>query len=226
MKTNNHKLPTIILLLALSLVACHKDVQMEQKTPKITENKVELTATSASFEWTIDYPGAMASVVKLSSKEDMSNATSYGSNSYSVEKNFSVTATGLAVGTKYYYCYEAWSPVAKCVSEVMNFTTQEATVPTLTTSVSNVGIHTALGIGKVIDDGNATITKRGICWGKSHNPTTSNSHSDNVTDIGSGQFTVDITGLAGGTTYYARAYAINSKGVGYGKEVSFKTSSK
>ena len=224
MKTN-HKLPTIILFLVVSLMSCHKDVQMEQKTPKITENKVELTATSASFEWTIDYPGAMASVVKLSAKEDMSNATSYGSNSYSVEKDFSATATGLVAGTKYYYCYEAWSPVAKCVSEVMNFTTQEATVPTLTTSVSNVGIHTALGIGKVIDDGNATITKRGICWGKSHNPTTSNSHSDNVTVV-SGQFTVQISGLAGGTTYYARAYAINSKGIGYGNEVSFKTSSK
>jgi uncharacterized protein (TIGR02145 family) len=38
---------------------------------------------------------------------------------------------------------------------------------------------------------------------------------------GAGAFSNKITGLTTNTTYYARAYAINSKGAAYGNEVSF-----
>ncbi len=40
---------------------------------------------------------------------------------------------------------------------------------------------------------------------------------------GIGIFTGSITGLASDTTYYARAYATNSSGTGYGSQVEFKT---
>jgi uncharacterized protein (TIGR02145 family) len=40
---------------------------------------------------------------------------------------------------------------------------------------------------------------------------------------GTGSYTCEITGLYPNETYYARAYAINSAGVGYGEEYSFTT---
>ena len=71
------------------------------------------------------------------------------------------------------------------------------------------------------NSGGATVTERGICWSTSHNPTTSGSHANSGT--GTGSFSVNMTGLAANTTYYVRAYAINSAGTSYGSEVSFTT---
>ena len=223
MKTAYCKLPFFIVLSALLLVACRKDVQLEHKTPSVKETKMEVMTTTAHFEWTVDYPGAMRSVVKLSRKEDMSDATSIGNDSISTHKVFFATASDLTIGTKYYYCYYTWNPMVEYTSEVKCFTTNGPSVPTVTASVTNINNHSVIGVGKVVDDGNATVTKRGFCWSKSHNPTTSNSHISDGTGTGVGQFTAQINGLEESTTYYLRAYAVNSKGTGYSEEVSFKT---
>ncbi len=96
------------------------------------------------------------------------------------------------------------------------------TLPTVTTdTISNITDTEARGGGNVTDDGNSPVTLRGICWNTSPNPTT----NDNLwgEENGLGTFTCDITGLTLGTTYYVRAFAINSLGTAYGNEVSFTT---
>ena len=96
------------------------------------------------------------------------------------------------------------------------------TLPTVTTStVSNTTSSTATCGGNVTNDGNATVTARGVCWSTSHNPTVSNSHTTDGS--GTGNFTSSMTGLSANTTYYVRAYATNSVGTAYGNEVSFTT---
>ena len=67
---------------------------------------------------------------------------------------------------------------------------------------------------------NNTLSK-GICYNTTGSPTI----SDSKTSVGTGStsFTSTITNLSGGTTYYARAYASNEYGVGYGNEVSGTT---
>ena len=87
--------------------------------------------------------------------------------------------------------------------------------------VSDVTATTATCGGYVSDDGGATVTARGVCWSTSPNPTVSDSHTTDGT--GTGGFTSNITGLTVNTTYYVRAYAINSEGTTYGNQVSFKT---
>src|SRR5690606_25434510 len=42
-------------------------------------------------------------------------------------------------------------------------------------------------------------------------------------EMGTGEFTVAVTGLTAATTYYYRAYATNGEGTSYGDEVSFTT---
>lgn len=97
-----------------------------------------------------------------------------------------------------------------------------ATIPVLTTdAVSTITSVTVTCGGNISDDGGASVTERGICWSIEQTPT----EDDNkIADgYGIGSFTSNITGLQANTSYYVRAYAINSEGTGYGKALSFST---
>ncbi|MCR5013170.1 MAG: choice-of-anchor J domain-containing protein [Bacteroidales bacterium] len=135
---------------------------------------------------------------------------------------FLLNITGLKSGKKYYMkAYAVCNDVMYYGNQV-EFTTQSAQAPTVTTGeVSNIAQTSAQCGGNVMNDGGATVTERGICWGTTHNPTTSGSHAGSGTGMGS--FTVNMTGLTGNTTYYVRAYAKNCQGTSYGDEVSFST---
>ena len=90
-----------------------------------------------------------------------------------------------------------------------------------TSQISGITEHTAVCGGEVLTDGGSAIVERGVCWSTSHNPTVNNSHT--IDGAGTGTFTSTLTGLAASTTYYVRAYVVNSVGIGYGGEVSFTT---
>ena len=92
----------------------------------------------------------------------------------------------------------------------------------VTAAISNITQISATSGGNVIDEGIATVTERGIVWSLNPNPTTTD---NKVIDIGTGTgiFTCDISGLSAATTYYVRAYAINSEGTSYGENKSFVT---
>ena len=98
-----------------------------------------------------------------------------------------------------------------------------STLPTLSTNnSSNITSNTASSGGNVISDGGSPVTARGIVWSTFPNPTVSLS---TITNNGSGLgiFSSTISGLILNTTYFARAYATNSVGTGYGNEISFTT---
>ena len=95
-------------------------------------------------------------------------------------------------------------------------------IPVLTTNaVSFITSVTATCGGNISDDGGATIRERGVCWSTEQTPT---ENDNKITDgEGIGNFTSNITGLQANTSYYVRAYAINSEGTGYGDALSFTT---
>lgn len=104
------------------------------------------------------------------------------------------------------------------VCAVRSFTT----VPSLTTtSISSILNTSAQSGGNISNEGETSITARGICWSTSHNPTIADNTTTNGT--GTGSYTSNLNGLTPNTTYYVRAYATNSTGTGYGNEVSFTT---
>ncbi len=137
--------------------------------------------------------------------------------------SFTVNMSNLTPNTTYYVRAYATNSVGTSYGDEVSFTTvQSISAPTVTTSnVTNVTQTTATGGGNVISDGGATVTERGICWSASHNPTVSGTHATSGTGMGS--FTLSMSGLSPNTTYYVRAYAINSAGTSYGDEVSFTT---
>jgi hypothetical protein len=67
------------------------------------------------------------------------------------------------------------------------------------------------------------VTARGVVWSTSVSPTVALS-TRTIDGTGTGSFTSSITGLAGSTTYYVRAYATNSAGTAYGAQLTIATS--
>ncbi|MCQ2271843.1 MAG: fibrobacter succinogenes major paralogous domain-containing protein [Bacteroidales bacterium] len=96
------------------------------------------------------------------------------------------------------------------------------TLPTVTTTtVTSITQNSATCGGNVTDDGGYSVIARGVCWSTSPNPVFNDSHVS--CGDGMGSFTCQITGLEANTTYYVRAYAVNSMGTAYGNQVSFTT---
>jgi len=92
-----------------------------------------------------------------------------------------------------------------------------------TAAVTNIGVSTATCGGTIAAYDGATVTARGVCWSTSTMPTIALSTKIS-NGTGTGAFSSSLTGLAGGTKYYVRAYATNSGGVtSYGAEQSFVT---
>ncbi|MCK4344759.1 MAG: hypothetical protein KAX05_05675 [Bacteroidales bacterium] len=101
-------------------------------------------------------------------------------------------------------------------------TTSQVSLPTVTTNnVTNFTSTSATVGGNVTSDGGATVTERGVYWGTSQNPESTGAKRQ--IGSGTGSFSTTLSGLNPNTTYYVKAYAINSQGKAYATQVSFKT---
>lgn len=76
--------------------------------------------------------------------------------------------------------------------------------------------------GSSINNFGSAIIRKGICWSSTN---TSPDLSNNVVLSGTGtsNFSINIQSFAPNTVYYARAFATNAAGTGYGNTVQFKT---
>ena len=109
--------------------------------------------------------------------------------------------------------------------EVVTFVFAESIPPVVVTTVAPTDITE----GSAICGGNVTssdgdfvsVTNRGICWSTTPNP----NFNDNYVEVGNGlgDFTVSLTGLHQGTTYYLRAFGVTAAGTYYGEEMNITT---
>jgi hypothetical protein len=90
-----------------------------------------------------------------------------------------------------------------------------------TTGISEITNLSATASGIITGDGGTPVTTRGICYSTSPNPTTTSFNIE--CGNGTGSFTAYFTGLTANTTYYVRAYAINSLDTFYGSQLIFTT---
>ncbi|MCL4482236.1 MAG: fibrobacter succinogenes major paralogous domain-containing protein [Bacteroidetes bacterium] len=134
---------------------------------------------------------------------------------------FTSAITGLTPGTTYYIRSYSTNSIGTAYGNQVTAITL-AILPTLTTTdLSSITSTSATSGGNITNDGGAAITARGVCWGLSQTPTTTNSKTTDGT--GKGNFTSSITGLSANTTYHVRAYATNSLGTGYGEDITLTT---
>jgi len=202
-------------------------VQINNLLPTVTTGNISnITYDSAVADGNVTDEGSSAVTERgicWSTSQNPTTADAHATNGNGTG-NYSVNLSGLNDNTTYYVRAYAINASGTAYGSEVSFTTHALSVPTVSTgSVSAITTDSATTSGEVTDDGGSSVTERGICWSTSQNPDTSGNHASNGT--GTGSYTVDLTGLNANTTYYVRAYAINSTGTAYGSEVSFTTNS-
>jgi hypothetical protein len=130
--------------------------------------------------------------------------------------SFVSSITGLTASSTYHIRAYATNSIGTAYGSDLSFTTlAPASLPTVTTAaLSGISGTTAQGGGSVTSDGGDTITERGLVWGTTNPPTTSDNKV--IASGTTGDFTAALSSLTVKTTYYVRAYATNSAGTGYG----------
>ncbi len=136
--------------------------------------------------------------------------------------SFSCNLTGLADGTTYYVRAYATNEKGTAYGEQKTFTTTSYYAPTVSTNApQNISFTTTTCGGKVLTNGALSITDKGICYSTSPSPTVNSQKISCGTGLG--DFTCTLSNLLDSTVYYARAYAVNAKGIAYGEQVSWRT---
>ena len=182
-----------------------------------------LTAVTATSGGTISSDGGAALTARgvvwnTSTNPTLANAKTIDG---TATGTYTSNLAGLTPNTNYYVKAYATNSVGTTYGNEVTFKTLAA-IPTVgTNAATSVTSTTASCGGNVTLDNGAAVTARGVCWSTSQNPTTSNSKTSDSS--GTGIFTSTITGLTPNTTYYFKAYAINSVGTGYGTQFSFTT---
>ena len=111
-------------------------------------------------------------------------------------------------------------------SQTFSVSGSNVTVPTLTSpsSASITATSATLG-GNISSVGNGTVTESGIYYSLTNGFADGAGTKVTGSATTTGAFTVSVTGLSAGTTYYYKAFATNSAGTGYTLQGSFTTTS-
>ena len=143
----------------------------------------------------------------------------WGSATYTSDGQWRGSISQLYPGYGYHYMSNRTVPV------LVTFNAQQpaSQVVVTTSEPMDITTNSATLDGNVASgDGNYVfVFLRGICWGTNPNPT----FNDNYIDAGNGlgSFTISMTELTAGTTYYVRAFAVTPTGTFYGDEMVFVT---
>ena len=218
------KIYSILLCIGLiaGFISCEKDRDFKLITITLTSETITPSYESAEVSCVLKAAATISEVYvhysPTSSFADYKEVEMTNENG-----TYIAQLTDLHKNTMYYVRYGASNKYSSTITKKnSSFHTLDFSLPVLTTtSVTQVTTNSAVTGGNVTDDGGASVTERGVVYGTSPNPTTSDNKITNGS--GAGLFTCNLTDLQEGTTYYVRAYAVNEKGTAYGEEVSFIT---
>ncbi|MCP4124218.1 MAG: hypothetical protein GY751_20930 [Bacteroidetes bacterium] len=93
-----------------------------------------------------------------------------------------------------------------------------------TNSIHDITETTIRVTGNITNEGNASVTEKGVVWSRSDNPTLEvNEGRTYLSEGGEGSFDCFVEGLSGGEYYYIRSYATNNVGTTYGDSIRILT---
>ena len=136
---------------------------------------------------------------------------------------FSYTLKSLESKATYYYKAYAINEKGESTGEIKTFTSLDKAakegIPTvITNDATDITINSAMLNGVITNSGDSKIVQRGFYFGTSESSMTKKtiSTTDSIMSL-------HVTDLADGTTYYYKAFAVNSKGESCGEIRNFMT---
>lgn len=136
--------------------------------------------------------------------------------------DFTVALTALEPNEKYSFRAYAINSVGTSYGAVMTFSTV-AGLPVLSSvAVSQITSTSATFKSDVTDHGGETVSEVGFYYSEDESVDVSSAVKVPITYVG-GSFTAAISDLSIATTYYVKAYAVNSAGIAYSRVVNFNT---
>lgn len=208
------RLPLFFLL----CIGCETSSEEEIPLPP-TELKATVASTNqVELSWKDNSTNETA--YKIERKTELGNFSEIGATSKDVTIFSDQTVT---LNTRYTYRVYSSNQAGKSTLYSNEVTVKTVNGPILsTTSVSEVSAIGAKSGGNNTSDGGSPITARGVVWSTEAAPTVAlaTKTSDGT---GTGIFQSTVTGLAGNTKYYVRAYATTSSETSYGEDKVFTT---
>lgn len=133
---------------------------------------------------------------------------------------YSLIVIKLEANTKYFYKSYSINEKGTNYGNEQSFSTLDYTVPRLNTgAVENISQTSGSIPIEIIDDGGLAITEKGLLFSYQPQPTLNDSKIQVINSTN--KYSAELKNLNINSKIYCRAYAINSKGVGYGNEVDF-----
>jgi len=138
---------------------------------------------------------------------------------------FTASVTDLKANTTYNIRTYVTDIEGTVYGDIVSFKTNDNTivnVPTVSTlSVVKTSTYNAKLQGQITSEGNASVTSYGYYCSTSANPVESNSFISGYDYGTTTSFSMTIVSLTSGVKYYARAFAKNSYGIGYGNVIEY-----
>lgn len=217
---NLPKVSILIICSILMLSSCEEDASL----PEVITSLSEFSRTGATLVGNVTDDGGADITARGVCWSENESPIIYGDHTVdgSGTGSFTSTITGLSAGITYYARAYATNSVGTAYGNEISFTTDPASLASLTTNpVTSILSASAVSGGEISDDGGSEITARGVCWSTSEQPDINDQKTNDGT--GTGSFTSQISGLEPDYTYYIRAYATNGAGTAYGNELIFYT---
>jgi len=154
-------------------------------------------------------------------------AVYYDSGIFEVGDFTKVPSIPLSVpNTTYYIQAYAANTYGTAYGAWIEFKTQALLLPTVVTLLpTEITTKAAVPHGNITDLGNTAVTARGFKWSKVKDGSSATADGRDSGAFGIGEFSKlpSIPLAVPNATYYIRAYAVNTAGIGYGDWVEFKT---
>ena len=223
MKTNFTIATAAVSLLAVMLLATGCKKHKDAVTPKVVMDESSV-AVSYNKAW------MAADVVDDGGGEIIERGFCYGKVGEALDDQLLVEGdvhfTGelpdLLPSTTYICKAFASNEAGRGYSSEFTFTTMSDTIPLVDTyKVKDVTYCSAVPSGQVLSAGGQEVIERGICYGMDPIPTVEGMRV--ALGSGAGPFECLLTDLLPETRYYVCAYAICTKGVYYGDQLTFDT---
>lgn len=187
-----------------------------------TDEVTDITATSAHFYGailedgysTITERGFVFSTMQYPTVDDQKVLIQTESYTFDINMN-------LSPNTTYYVRAFARNGLGIGYGDQIEFTTLNGMPEVATLDVIGITSTTAVCSGYCNSVEEYPVTQCGICWGTSPNPDINNLHVGGA--AGQSNFEYTMTSLLPSTSYYVRAYAVNSLGIAYGEQLTFTT---